>query len=142
MGLALVVMAAAPGPAAAITSTVRTAGAVSVRPISGLPHTRFVVSFRAPASTALGGFSEPRYSVAASGPYAVGCDSSAVSVAGVTKQRQLVRVTLAPRGSGWCAGTYHGVVNALSGPVCPSRTICPLFIAALRSIGRFTFRVR
>jgi hypothetical protein len=116
------------------------ASAVTVKPSSGSPKTRFVVTFRAPQSAGRVGAFERRYLVQVSGG-ASGCSSSGATNVTRAKAHHRVTVTLIPDSKGWCSGTYNGTVNEVQGPVCVAGKACPQFVMLVRRVGRFAFRV-
>jgi hypothetical protein len=138
--LAIVAVAQAAGGAPGRTAR----KAVTVRPNTGSPTTHFVVRFRTPQAVGRSGGFQRSYSVSASGPTGAGCQGYAGGAVGRARKGQLVHVTLSPDGGPWCAGLFHGRVEEVGRAVCSERpgTACPLFIALLRRVGTFTFRVR
>jgi hypothetical protein len=116
------------------------ASSVTVKPPSGSPTTRFVVSFQAPQSAGRTGVSERRYTVEVHGG-GNGCSTTGSSTIKRAKAHHRVNVTLVPSSSGWCPGTYAGQVNETQQPACAKGQVCPMFVKLLKRIGRFTFRV-
>jgi hypothetical protein len=53
-----------------------------------------------------------------------------------------VKVLLVPAAGGWCRGAYRGRIDEFFSPVCAAGRLCPEFVAVLRHIGSFRFRVR
>jgi len=143
VAVALVALGAAVVPALSVAARRGRAasGGVKVTPAGGSGTTRFVVSFRAPDAAGPYGGSERRYSVTASAPQGRGCDSSGAGSVGSARQGQLVHVKLAP-GDHWCRGTYQGSVDELMTPLCLPVRVCPQYVAVVRRVGRFTFKVR
>ncbi len=140
--IALFGVAVIPGVADAAqpraTSTVR----VSVRPGSGSPSTRFVISFTAVQATGAvrGG---NIYRITASTSRRGGCVSSTSAVAPPTLTGATVHVTLAPTARRhWCVGTFRGQVWSVLNPPCPVGKACPAIEPLPRMVGTFSFRVR
>jgi hypothetical protein len=135
------------GAAIAIALATASAGAAAdsqahVSPVSGAPTTTFTVSFVVPARTGVTRSIRVRDEVTASNPStASGCDPSASQPAPAAERGRLVHVALRPaRGSRWCRGTFTGKVLELQTPVCPPRSLCPMY-ERLRTLGAFTFSV-
>lgn len=116
---------------------------VRVTPSSGLPATRFTVSFTAPDRSGHVGVIERAYEVSASAAREVkGCASSVSVPVPHTAAHVRVKVILAPSRN-WCPGAFRGRVDESQGPWCPEGArVCPKFASTRRTIGRFTFRVR
>ncbi len=118
---------------------------VNVSPSSGSRHGPFTVSFAAPQKSGGSGLLLRRYVVSADGPAgAHGCQDSVTRSPAAPHAHARVRVKLGVRagGGGWCTGTFHGVVQEIAGPNCPTGKLCPAFPTAIKTIGRFTFHVR
>jgi hypothetical protein len=132
----------AAGPAAAIGLAAGNEVPVSVRPATGRPQTRFVVSFRAPSTTAGFGSTSQSYEIDAAGPSRRRCGSNASAPVGPTHTGARVRMTLGPPRPtrAWCVGTYHGRLREIIRPECQEGKACPMFIAIL-TVGTFKFRV-
>ena len=115
---------------------------ISVSPSSGSRTARFTVRFRAPARTGVVGQRKLRYSVSARGPAFAGCEAASAATVSGTRKGQTVRVALVPDRRGWCAGNYSGEIDELASPVCSGAQLCPQYVARLRRVGTFRFRVR
>jgi hypothetical protein len=113
---------------------------VSVKPSSGSPKTRFVVSFQAPQSAGRTGGVVKQYTVGLRGG-GNGCTTSGSTTVKQAAANHRVNVTLNPPKSGWCPGTYSGQINEVQGPACAKGQACPAFLRLVKRIGRFTFRV-
>lgn len=139
--LAVIGIAAIPGVSDALTiggSSLH----VSVKPASGSPTSRFVVSFRAAQNTGIIGDTGDTYRVTASAAAHAGCQASIVTVAPPTHTGAMVRVKLAPKAhTRWCAGTFHGQVWNVVFPPCPAGKACPAIAFPPRMVGKFSFRV-
>ncbi len=129
--------------AAAATSSIR----VTVTPKAGQTRTKFVVSFKAPASTD-GSSTTHRYTVSASTSSgastnsASGCVSTASKAITSATAGERVQVKIKPGSSGaWCTGTYKGLVRETTTPKCSPGEACPMYIA-IATIGTFDFRVK
>ncbi len=133
-----VAVAIAVGPVLADAAGTQTT--VKVKPRTGSPTTRFVVSFRAPDASSQGAF-QIRYEVSASGQ-GNGCAQGEGTFATAPRKGALVKVVLSPGSARWCVGTYHGSVQELRGPQCARGMVCPEFVTVVRTIGRFHFTVR
>jgi hypothetical protein len=130
---------AAPSPVATAAQ-----GKITMKPSAGLAHTHFVVGFTAQQRTS-GGVAGTlrRYEVTASTGARVGCQSSAFASVGARRNGEHVTAKLIPRSGGsWCAGSFHGKIIETFQPVCGPGKVCPLFIAVIRTIGTFRFRVK
>ena len=116
---------------------------VSVTPASGSPSTSFVVSFVAPDTTGRLGTIERRYGVGLTGPARSRCGSSTSMTLPPSARGARVHATLDPSklAGRWCLGAFHGIVRELQSPVCPPGALCPLYLAVVRTVGRFSFRV-
>lgn len=115
---------------------------VRVTPAVGLPGTHFKVSFTAPDRSGHVGVVKREYEVSASAHNGRGCASRVSVPVPDTAARAGVKVILASRRN-WCLGAFHGRVEESQGPWCPAGAkACPEFPSSLRTIGRFTFRVR
>jgi hypothetical protein len=118
---------------------------ITVKPRTGSPTTRFVVSFQAPQRTGPVGSFQRHYVADANGPPGARRCVSHVSVSapdsGATAR---VRVTLNPAHAGtrWCPGTFHGSIEEIQMPVCPKGELCPAVVLLLKTVGTFSFRVR
>ncbi len=112
---------------------------VTVKPRTGHPRTRFVVSFAAPLGGRAGG--HVRYLVSARARTSRGCVSTAFANVSARRSGARVGVKLVPRGGSWCVRTYRGKIIETFEPPCPPGKLCPAFIGVIRTIGTFTFRV-
>jgi hypothetical protein len=112
----------------------------TVKPGAGGPHTKFVVSFKAPQSTGR----SVRYVVSAhmrSHPrHCISASSAEVTNASAGS---IVHVPLNPRaGRGhWCRGVFNGEVMERFTDPCPPLELCPALVIRPQSLGSFTFRV-
>ncbi len=140
--LALLGIAAIPTVAEAIEPFGLPTVHVSVKPGSGSPRSRFVVSFKAEIGTGTIGSGQGIYRIAASVKARGKCQSSVSAVAPPSATGATVRVRLAPTGGRrWCSGTFRGEVwNTLIEP-CPIGKACPAILPLPQIVGRFTFRV-
>lgn len=138
-GLALAVLAALGTAPSALALT-----RVTVRPGTGKPTTKFVLTFRAPARTGTIGTVRSHYQIAASGPKGKRCVTSVVATLGPTKLHAHVKVTLRPRGHGgiWCSGRFHGRVLEYQTVVCGPATACPDIAILPQTVARFSFTVK
>ncbi len=121
------------------------ASRVKVKPKTGVPTTKFVISFRAPDKTGTTGSMSRHYIVAASASTSdTSCVSSASTDVPPTAAHQHVHVTLDPHkfGGKWCIGKFKGRVEEISSPTCPPKQICPLFAVIIKKVGTFSFRVK
>jgi hypothetical protein len=133
-------IAAAPAALGGIApSSVR----VTVKPSSGVGHTRFALSFRAPDQTGTTRAGIRHYQLSAGGRSGTRCGSSVSAIVPDSRKGQRVRVTLAPPGPFrvWCKGRYAGTLEESYRPVCPEGKLCPMYVA-MSVVGRFAFRVR
>jgi hypothetical protein len=80
--------------------------------------------------------------VSAQGPVRSGCDSNPSANVPPTRAGRRVKVLLVPAAGGWCRGAYRGRIDEFFSPVCAAGRLCPEFVAVLRHIGSFRFRVR
>jgi hypothetical protein len=124
------------------TATAAATTGVHISPTSGVPSTTFTVSFVVPTQTGVRGSVRTKDEVTASASAtAGGCTGSTLEVAPVAARGSLVHVSLRPsRGEHWCAGTFTGKVLELQTPVCPPRSLCPMY-ERLRTLGTFSFSV-
>jgi hypothetical protein len=134
------------GAAIVFVLAVANAGAatgIHVSPASGAPSATFMVSFVVPTQTGVKGSVRTRDQVTASASAtAGGCTGSTLELAPVAARGSLVHVSLRPaRGEHWCTGTFTGKVLELQTPVCPPRSLCPMY-ERLRTLGTFSFSVR
>jgi hypothetical protein len=113
---------------------------ITVKPTTGHPRTRFVVSFTAPLGGRAGGY--VRYVVSARTGARRGCMSSAFASVSARRSGARVGAKLVLRGGSWCVGTYRGKIIETFEPPCPPGKLCPAFIGVIRTIGTFTFRVK
>lgn len=125
----------------AVTVPALAGSTISVRPGAGSPTTHFTVRFRAPASTGVVNGSDRRYVVSARGPATSRCDSDPSAGAPPARAGHSVAVVLVPGRQGWCRGSYRGLIEEFASPVCDPHRLCPQFIAVLRRVGTFAFRV-
>jgi hypothetical protein len=117
---------------------------VSLTPASGSSTTRFVVHFRSPDRTGRIGTLRRSYVLRVTGPKARRCVSAvSVTLRPVVKGHR-VTVTLNPKrlGGVWCVGRFRGRITELQRPVCSPHLACPQFIIVLRTVARFSFRVK
>jgi hypothetical protein len=116
---------------------------VTVKPSSGVGHTRFAVSFRANQQTGTTRSGISHYQLSAGGRSGRRCASSVSAIVPDSRKGQRVLVTLAPPGPFrvWCKGRYAGTLEESYRPVCPEGKLCPMYIA-VSVVGRFAFRVR
>jgi hypothetical protein len=133
--------AAAAGAGAAPTARIQ------VTPASGGSQTVFVLRFRAPSRTGVMGRMRRFDLLGAAAPRGAvkgGCLATITVPLAAAKKGSRVRVTLDPHklGAHWCAGTYHGQIEELEGPVCPRGAVCPAFVRLIGTIGRFALTVR
>jgi hypothetical protein len=142
--VAVVGIAAIPALSSATVAHDRRGPHITVKPTSGLPGTRFVVSFRTPDRTGRFGMFERRDELSLHGPsQSVGCVSS-VSVtlrAAAAHVRLIVRLDPGPLGGSWCVGSYSGQIEEIQRPVCVMGIACPEVAVLLRRLGRFAFQV-
>ena len=146
--LSLLVLACAAIPALANAATAPRVGTarVTVKPGTGSTSTRFAVSFRAPQATGRHGVLNREYILSAAATTSTPA-SSCVSSVSITlppvRAHARVRTMLDPRqhGGRWCAGTFHGQIEEIEAPVCPTNELCPAFVLLLGTIGRFSFHV-
>jgi hypothetical protein len=124
------------------TSDVAQSVDVRITPGTGLPATRFIVSFTAPGTSGHIGRIERKYDVSASVSRAAdGCASSVSVHVPRAAAHARVSVTLDPRGE-WCLGAFAGRVVESHRPWCPKRARgCSTIAWSLLTVGRFTFRV-
>ncbi|HTX31721.1 MAG TPA: hypothetical protein VMD09_10050 [Solirubrobacteraceae bacterium] len=137
---------------------------ITVKPKTGAAHTKFVVSFRAPAATD-GTSATHRYSVSAAkstttstgatgptGPTGEtgvtgssapsGCVSTTSRQITAATQGQRLNVALKPGASkAWCAGLFKGVIKETTTPKCSAGQACPDYIA-ISTVGTFRFRAK
>lgn len=140
----LLVAGAVAGPAVAEAFSAGSAP-ITVKPRTGGPHTRFVISFSVPQSTGRFGGLGRRYILgAAQSRLAPGCVSDVSVNLPDTRAHALMRVTLAPRrfGQRWCTGSFRGQIEELQAPVCFKGKVCPAYVALIGTVGRFAFRVK
>lgn len=123
-------------------AAVRTAR-ITVEPRTGTPSSRFVIVFRAPDATGRVGALRRSYILSAGDRTAPGCAANASMRLAPTRARSRVRVTLNPRrfGPRWCSGRFHGRIEEIAEPYCPPHRLCPAFVALIRTVGHFSFRV-
>ena len=114
--------------------------AVRVSPGRGGLHTRFDVRFRSPSTLGRGGIIDRSDTVTVAGPAGRGCRSSQSRAVTSAAQGATVHVTLTP-GPGWCAGHFKGAIVAEEHVVCQGGEMCPQFVVAPQTIGRFQFTV-
>lgn len=116
---------------------------IQVTPAYGPPSGTFTLSFVTPARTGVFRSVRTRDEVTASNPAAAaGCDASALQLVPDAKRGLLVHVAVHPvTGTLWCKGSFRGKVVELQTPVCPPRSMCPMY-QRLRTLGTFTFSVR
>lgn len=138
----MIATAAAAGGASAKTGHID----VTVKPKRGGPSTSFQISFVVPQPSGVSGGVDRRYLVEASEhTHPSGCVSGASADAPSAPAHTRVRVTLDPKafpGSRWCGGSFHGTIDELVSPACPPRKLCPLFVALLKNLGKFSFHVK
>lgn len=115
---------------------------VRVMPAVGSRGTPFSVRFRAPAATGRVGTA----SVATWSARRARCGAGVTPTPARTCRRRgagrRVKVLLVPAAGGWCRGAYRGRIDEFFSPVCAAGRLCPEFVAVLRHIGSFRFRVR
>jgi hypothetical protein len=152
------------GVPAALAVAATNAVPITVKPKAGTAHTKFVVSFKAPAATD-GTSATHRYSVSvlnsttastgatgSTGPTGTtvptgssspsGCVSTAGRQIDSATQGQRLNVSLKPRASkGWCTGLFKGTIKETTTPKCSPGQACPDYIA-ISTVGTFRFRVR
>jgi hypothetical protein len=135
----------------------------SVKPKTGTPSTRFMVSFRAPQTAGQRTFSRLYYGVSAdNGSRSRGCSASTSSSVSQAAAGAMIHVKLSPTSPGrrWCRGVFHGQIQEFVLPVCgcpgpvaasivcpladatDARLLCPALVPAPQTIGTFSFRVR
>lgn len=146
MRVKLAIALAAAGIAALLAASASSAARsrITMKPSTGRAHTHFVISFTAPQRTT-GGIGMLRsYEISAQGPTRHGCQSSAFATVGAKRNGARVSAKLIPTGrSPWCAGAFHGRIVETTRPLCgPPARLCPLYLAVVRTIGKFTFHVR
>jgi hypothetical protein len=118
---------------------------VTLRPGSGHPATKFVVSFRAPDQTGTIDLVRRRDTLSVRGPKRHrGCVSSVNMTLRAHRKGRLVKVTLNPKrlGGVWCAGRFRGRIVEFQQVVCQPHLACPQLMIAPRTIARFSFRVK
>jgi hypothetical protein len=128
-------------PAAGTAIQGRHRAALHVSPSAGGPHTVFVVSFKAPQAAGVSGIRTTTYEIDAVGPQRTGCEFSIQRTIRKARQGTHERVMLRPQAHGWCAGTFHGSVQLISGPNCGRGQVCPEFVTVAAVVGRFKFHV-
>jgi hypothetical protein len=118
---------------------------ITVRPTSGSPTTRFVVSFRTPDRTGRAGLLDPRDELSVQGPSSqAGCVSDVSRALASAAAHALVTTTLDPArlGGKWCVGGYRGRIDETHAPACAKGKPCPEFASRIRTLGRFAFQVK
>ena len=115
---------------------------VAVKPRSGSPATRFVISFKPAPNAAKIGLVNASFRVTASDRARAGCRSRTSATALPARAGETVHVALAPGPSArWCAGTFRGQVWEMLIPPCPLAQACPAIVPLPVLVGKFTFRV-
>ena len=140
--LAALLVAGAPAQAAGAGLSTH----VSVKPGSGNPRTRFVLSLRIPEATGTFGSVVRHDTLSVSGPRGRRCVSSVTVRLRSAKRGARLTLTLRPASlgtGGWCTGEFNGRVVQHEGLRCPPRPmhVCPDFLLAPRTIARFRFHV-
>lgn len=119
---------------------------VFVKPGSGTPSTRFVLSLRIPEATGTFGSVVRHDTLSVNGPRGRRCVSSVRVTLRSAKRGARLTQTLRPasRGTvGWCTGEFNGrVVQSDVVPCTPHPIdVCPDFLLAPHTIARFRFHV-
>jgi hypothetical protein len=116
---------------------------LTIKPAVGTPHTRFLISFTAPATSGRTGSTWRTYEAYASGPSRRGCTSSVSAPVPSARAGKRVYVRLSPGGSAasWCTGRFAGRLEELIRPSCPPREACPAYVV-IETLGTFSFEVR
>jgi len=140
--LATLLVAGAPAQAAGAGPSTH----VSVKPGSGNPRTRFMLSLRIPEATGTFGSVVRRDTLSVSGPRGGRCVSSVTVRLRSAKRGARLTLTLRPASlgtGGWCTGEFNGRVVQREVLRCPPRPVdvCPDFLLAPRTIARFRFHV-
>jgi hypothetical protein len=118
---------------------------ITVKPTSGSPTTRFLVSFRTPDRTGRVGIFDRRDELSLQGPsHAAGCILSVSKTLPAAAAHARVAATLDAEqlGGKWCVGAYRGQIEEIQGPACVTAKPCPEFASLLRRLGTFAFRVK
>jgi hypothetical protein len=142
--LLVVTGVAATAAVSVATAAVRAGVQLTVKPASGSPTTRFVVSFRTPDQTGQMGALDRRDELSVQGPSGrAGCIAHVSRALPSAAAHARVTTTLDPAqlGGRWCIGAYRGRINEIEGPVCVKGKPCPEFVSVVRTLGRFTFHV-
>lgn len=118
------------GLTTAVAAAQTSSSATSVKPRTGKTHTRFVVSFVAPASTSEGTISTTQihYTISASmRSHPRGCNSRVSSAVDQAAAGSTADVPLRPNnGHGhWCRGVYRGQVVEVISASTPPHCGCP-----------------
>lgn len=134
-------------PAVAVATARRhtTGLKITVRPTSGSPTTRFVVSFVTPARTGRVGLFDRHDEISVRGPTPNrGCVAGVIKGVPGAAAHARVTATLDPArlGGEWCAGAYRGLIEQIARPRCVKGRACPEFASQVRALGRFAFQVR
>ena len=115
---------------------------VAVKPRSGSPATRFVISFKPAPSVSKIGLVHASFRVTASDRGRAGCRSSTSATVLPARVGETVHVALAPGSpQRWCAGTFRGQVWEVLIQPCPLAQACPAIVPLPVLVGKFTFRV-
>jgi hypothetical protein len=117
---------------------------VRVSPSTGLPSTRFTISFRTSDRTGVHGSLARRDELmGAVARHGSGCVSSFDASAPAGAAGTLIRVAVGPAriGGHWCTGRWSGRIEELETPVCKQGQACPQFIILRGVIGHFAFTV-
>jgi hypothetical protein len=140
LATALLVLVAASATAAKLGPTTR----VTVKPASGMPHTRFAFSLRVPVATGRFGTLSRSDTLSVTGPPGTHCESRASHALKPAKKGKRVTLTLRPAKSGWCAGRWRGTVLQTESFRCSPTAgrVCPDLVVAPRVIASFRFRVK
>ena len=142
-------LAGALAAAALLVATAWAAGAVPtvavhVSPPTGLPSTKFTISFRTSDRTGVHGALARRDELmGAVARHSSGCVSSFDASAPVGGAGTVIRVVVGPArlGGQWCTGRWSGRIEELETPVCKAGQACPQFIILRGVIGHFAFTV-
>lgn len=144
--LLVVTGVAATAAGSVATAAHRAAGLqITVKPASGSPTTRFVVSFRTPDRTGRAGVLDRRDELRVRGPSRqAGCvsDVSRALPSAAAHARLITTLDPAQLGGKWCVGAYRGQIVEIDGPACVNGKPCPEFASQLRTLGRFAFGVK
>src|SRR5690349_5029999 len=141
----VLVMAVATLTALLLASTAAGRTLISVRPASGHPGTIFVIRFRHPDQTGRTGAlirtDELLLAGTGAGARCVSRASIGLPDAGAGR---IATVRLRPGrlGGHWCVGGFHARIVEISRVVCVMHPLCPLPAIIVRTISRFSFRVR